>query len=78
MNVPRFTAQASLYTSQEGYHAQLSATANQQVIPQLINIGYIGCWVTRAVRTYSRCISLGYGAGECAETASDLATSVCS
>jgi hypothetical protein len=74
MNIPGFTAQASLYISHERYHAQMSMAPNQQVIPQAINLR---CWIVSASRTFFRCSGLGYGWGQCWETARDLANSVC-
>ena len=74
MNIPGFTAQASLYGSRERYCAQVPMIPNQQVIPQLINHD---CWWPSFSRTYDRCNGLGYDAWSCLETAVDLANSVC-
>ena len=74
MNMPRFTAANSLYSNHSRYLAQTSTAPNPQVIPQRINQA---CWIRAALRTSFRCLNLGYSAELCAQTASDLADSVC-
>jgi hypothetical protein len=74
MTMPRFTAEDALYKNINSYLAGVHISNSQQVMPQVISWG---CFVRSALRTYNRCIGLGYGSEICAQTAVDLAASVC-
>jgi hypothetical protein len=74
MKLPGFTAEQTLYDGQKAYPARIGFFQRPQIIPQRINGA---CWIRVAFRANFRCLSLGYSSDLCAETASDLADSVC-
>jgi len=78
MNMPGFTAEGALYSNHKHYLTSVHTSTNPlstnpQVTPQL----RIGCFINAAVRTYNRCVGLGYDSGACAQLATDLGLSVC-
>ncbi len=78
MNMPGFTAEASLYSNHKHYPTSMYTSADPlstspQVTPQL----RIGCFINAAVTTYNRCVGLGWDSGACAQVAIDLGLSVC-
>ncbi len=70
MNMPGFTAEASLYDRREHYLTRTGISDNQQVIPQVS----ARC-MHKANRLYDRCRLIGYGNATCAQTAVDFADS---
>lgn len=74
MNMPGFAAECALNSNHGRYLTRTCTIPNQQVIPQRINQA---CWIRAAIRTSIRCLNLGYSSELCAQTASDLADSVC-
>ena len=74
MQLPGFNADKTLYASGKPYAAVTSFGAKPHITPQRINGA---CWIRVAFRTNFRCLSLGFSSDLCAETASDLADSVC-
>ena len=74
MSLPGSTAESSLTNKGGHYTTRTSIGPSSEVIPQRINQA---CWIRAFIRTSVRCINLGYGADLCAETAGDLADSVC-
>ncbi len=74
MNMPRFTAELALSSSQGGYQTCIRMAPTPQVIPQRINQA---CWRRAFIRTSFRCEGLGYSSDLCWQVASDLADSVC-
>lgn len=69
MSMPGFTAGTSLYHG--GYHYQTRARVsnNQRIVPQAISDRCI----SKALRLYDRCVSIGYDSYACARTAVDFA-----
>jgi hypothetical protein len=74
MNMPRFTAELALSSSQGGYRTCIQMAPTPQVIPQRINQA---CWLRAFIRTSFRCVNAGYSSDQCAQVAGDLADSVC-
>jgi hypothetical protein len=67
MNMPGFTAEASLHNCGKHYQSRTCIFNNQHVVPQAKN----QC-VRKARRAYLRCLSIGYGHDDCFATAVDL------
>ena len=67
MNIPGFTAEASLYHGSEGYQAATSSANDQQVVPQ----SRLTC-AFKAGRLAGRCLALGHDHGACMATAADF------
>jgi hypothetical protein len=77
MNMPGFTADSSLYSGRTAFASTTAPTSsgrNSQVTPAAFNIT---CYLNSYFRTYSRCISIGYGEGSCSDVADGVAGSVC-
>ncbi|HYJ87642.1 MAG TPA: hypothetical protein VEW46_16385 [Pyrinomonadaceae bacterium] len=67
MNIPGFTAEASLYHGSEDYQAATSSANDQQVVPQSRQT----C-AFKAGRLAGRCLSLGHDHGDCMAAAADF------
>jgi hypothetical protein len=68
INMPGFTAEASLYNGGEYYETRTRISNNQQIIPQVS----ARC-IHKANRYYDRCRLVGYGNATCAQFAVDFA-----
>jgi hypothetical protein len=73
MNIPGFTAEATLGRSSQHYATEMSSTQDSQVTPAF----NITCYLNSYFRTYGRCTSIGHGEGVCRELADDVAGSAC-
>jgi hypothetical protein len=73
MKVPAFTAERSLYSTGTHYSASVSHAPDSQVTPAF----NMTCYLNSYFRTYSRCRSIGYGEGACADVADGVAGSAC-
>jgi hypothetical protein len=67
MNIPGFTAEATLHGTSGRYRVAARDANNQQVIPQ----SRMTC-AFKAGRLAGRCLQLGYDHGACMETAADF------
>lgn len=67
MNIPGFTAEASLYNRGEYYETRTQISDTQQVVPQ----APFRC-MNKAIRLYDRCISIGHDSVSCAVAATDF------
>jgi hypothetical protein len=68
MNMPKFTAEVSLYNGGKYYQTRTRISSNQQVVPQVS----ARC-MHKANRLYDRCRLIGEGNAACAQTAVDFA-----
>ena len=67
MNIPGFTAEASLYQGAENYQAATRSANDQRVVPQ----SRLTC-AFKAGRLAGRCLSLGHDHGDCMAAAADF------
>ena len=67
MNIPGFTAEASLSHGSENYQAATSGPNDQQVVPQ----SRMTC-AFKAGRLAGRCLGLGHDHGDCMAVAADF------
>ena len=67
MNIPGFTAEASLYHGSENYQAETRRTNDEQVVPQ----SRMTC-AFKSGRLAGRCLSLGHDHGDCMALAADF------
>ncbi|MCM3900744.1 MAG: hypothetical protein ND866_03480 [Pyrinomonadaceae bacterium] len=67
MNIPGFTADASLYHGSEHYQAGTLGSTDQQVVAQ----SRMTC-AFKAGRLAGRCLSLGHDHGDCMAAAADF------
>ena len=67
MNIPGFTAEASLYHGSENYQAATRTANDQQVVPQ----SKMTC-AFKAGRMAGRCLALGFDHTDCMEIAADF------
>ena len=67
MNIPGFTAEASLYHGSENYQAATRRANDQQVVPQ----SKMTC-AFKAGRLAGRCLALGHDHGDCMALAADF------
>jgi len=67
MNLPGFTAEASLYNCFKHYQGSTFISHNQHVIPQVMDI----C-ERKARQAYRRCVLIGYEYDDCLTFAVDF------
>jgi hypothetical protein len=74
MNMPGFTAECALYKNHQHHPINFTIPTDPQAVTPAMRPS---CFRISFVRTYNRCVGLGYGSGTCAQLALDLAESVC-
>ena len=67
MNIPGFTAEASLYHVNENFQAATRTANDERVVPQ----SKMTC-AFKAGRLAGRCLALGHDHGDCMELAADF------
>jgi len=75
INMPGFTAEFALYNNHQHHPTSFNIPTDSQVVTPAARPS---CYVINFVRTYNRCVGLGYGSGTCAQLGIDLAESICS